>query len=940
MTQFGLAIVWCAIQVAVVGLGAGLILLASRRLAPAARAKIALVGLLLVGSLTALALAPLPSWFDVGTASGRSDSASAASTLARADAAENPQQQNASMPDRGAATNEPSPDASSAPAVPSLLELWLDEMQAAPSAASAGAPAGDTRWWPTTVAIAFLALGGVGLLQVCAGLLLVRHYRRASVGMDDDALAQQVDLLRAELGCHRRVEVRQSPHLTTAATIGWLRPVVLLPSAWRTWQADELRAVLAHELAHIARRDYAACLLAQLGLALHYYQPLVHWLVGRLRLEQELAADAAAAAVSGGREKYLRILAELALQQADHRLPLPARSFLPTRSTFLRRVNMLRNPLTTAAHSRTLLLTAALALLVVVAVGAAGLRLPGASPAIAGPPATAAGDSDDKAGGEGQMEPFDLRSFPRGNSFVVAFRPAEILSHPKLGPLAKTLAEATELQKSLGLPLADIEQVILAMPSPEEARLRREKMRAAAAAGNRPRAPMPMRSILIRSTKPLELESLEGFDSIVEGAVQRRHGAKTYFEVAAPNEGAAYFQPDRRTFVYGPRSEIVSLVAGTPSTSALLQTAGWRQVERDNVAAAIDPAAFSQAMEVEAGNPLTTNLALIRPLLSECRGLYYGGRFGEVLHLKAVADCGAEGDTKPVKETIQALLTLGRNASGEANKAISDDVIRTNPLAPFALDLATALLDSAKVTTTSARSPGQGRVRLVEVDAQAPLDAEFGDAFAKSIVAARAAAERQRAMNNLRQIAIALHNYADQHGHLPAASILGPDGKTPHSWRVALLPYLEQQALYKEYRLDEPWDSEHNKKLLTRMPAVYRLPGEAEDTINAGTFVLTGDDAGFPGEPKEKGYRFLDLRDGTSNTIFAVEADREIPWTKPADISYVPGTPLPALGGYSDEGFNVAMFDGSVRFEQYPRTAEQQKRFRALITKSGGETVR
>ena len=67
-----------------------------------------------------------------------------------------------------------------------------------------------------------------------------------------------------------------------------------------------------------------------------------------------------------------------------------------------------------------------------------------------------------------------------------------------------------------------------------------------------------------------------------------------------------------------------------------------------------------------------------------------------------------------------------------------------------------------------------------------------------------------------------MHNYHDTHGQFPPAVVVGPDSKTPHSWRVELLPFLDQDALFKEYRLNEPWDSEANKKVLAQSPAVFR----------------------------------------------------------------------------------------------------------------------
>jgi beta-lactamase regulating signal transducer with metallopeptidase domain len=183
----------------------------------------------------------------------------------------------------------------------------------------------------------------LGLLRFIGGLFSVRNYRRASRPLESAELLELVDCLRAELDLTRTVELRESDHLATAATVGWTRPVVLLPRSWREWTPAQRRAVLAHELAHVARGDYLACVLAQLSVAIHFYHPLVHWLAARLRLEQELAADATAASLSGGRKIYLQSLAELALHTTERSLGWPAHPFLPTQGTFLRRIEMLRD---------------------------------------------------------------------------------------------------------------------------------------------------------------------------------------------------------------------------------------------------------------------------------------------------------------------------------------------------------------------------------------------------------------------------------------------------------------------------------------------------------------------------------------------------------------------------------------------------------------------
>jgi len=93
-----------------------------------------------------------------------------------------------------------------------------------------------------------------------------------------------------------------------------------------------------------------------------------------------------------------------------------------------------------------------------------------------------------------------------------------------------------------------------------------------------------------------------------------------------------------------------------------------------------------------------------------------------------------------------------------------------------------------------------------------------------AVQAARESARRMQGSNNLKQQLLAMHNFHDTHNGFPAAYSTNKDGKPLLSWRVHILPYIEQQPLYNEFKLDEPWDSEHNKKLIAKMPQVFRSP--------------------------------------------------------------------------------------------------------------------
>lgn len=163
--------------------------------------------------------------------------------------------------------------------------------------------------------------------------------------------------------------------------------------------------------------------------------------------------------------------------------------------------------------------------------------------------------------------------------------------------------------------------------------------------------------------------------------------------------------------------------------------------------------------------------------------------------------------------------------------------------------------------------------------------------------------------NNMRQIGLALHSYESAYGLLPPQTIRSADGKPLLSWRVAILPYIEQDFLYKQFKLDEPWDSPHNIKLLPLMPKVYLQPGQTND---GKTYyqVVTGKATGFPPQGQR---RFTDFVNGTSNTIVVITAANAVPWTKPEDVPFEPGGALPAFNTKFKGGTHVLIGDGSVR---------------------------
>lgn len=194
-----------------------------------------------------------------------------------------------------------------------------------------------------------------------------------------------------------------------------------------------------------------------------------------------------------------------------------------------------------------------------------------------------------------------------------------------------------------------------------------------------------------------------------------------------------------------------------------------------------------------------------------------------------------------------------------------------------------------------------------------------------AVKAAQEAAKRAQSTNNLRQLGLAMHIYHDAHRAMPPAYNADKQGKPLLSWRVHLLPYLEQQALYDQFHLDEPWDSEHNRKLIAKIPQTLQAPGSQAGPGKTNYLGIRGKGAVLSPPRKDqwanppdqqRGARFADIVDGTSNTLMFVEVSdaKAVIWTKPDDFEYDPKQPQNGLIQLRNGGFLAAAADGSVSF--------------------------
>jgi len=192
---------------------------------------------------------------------------------------------------------------------------------------------------------------------------------------------------------------------------------------------------------------------------------------------------------------------------------------------------------------------------------------------------------------------------------------------------------------------------------------------------------------------------------------------------------------------------------------------------------------------------------------------------------------------------------------------------------------------------------------------------------------------------NLTQIGKALQNYHDTYKVFPPAYVADADGNPLYSWRVLILPFLEYKPLYEQFRLDEPWDSEANQKLLEQCPEVYRCKSASPERGETSYVMIVGSGAISDGPHSVS---LKEITDKHSQTILVTETLKKIPWSAPIDV------PLESLeksvdrlgggiGSNHSGTVNAVFVDGSVKTLSYYLIKPET--FRALATIDGGETI-
>jgi hypothetical protein len=512
---------------------------------------------------------------------------------------------------------------------------------------------------------------------------------------------------------------------------------------------------------------------------------------------------------------------------------------------------------------------------------------------LAGGPGRSAGD--DEAKGD---VPADLRLVPRDALAFLSVRLGDYWNREGMQSVREALQkESPDVREQwlshVGVLPGDIERLSLVLRDP---------------------VPGALPLFFIHTAKPYGRDKV--LAAIAPGAKEEKRGGHTLY---VGDKGEAVHFIDDSDYVTSSADAVRALLERPAAKEGVLDGALKLAAGKHIAVAGLNP----ETIEREVADKLPAEAEPFRPLLKT-----------QAATLTVDLDKGMQGrlrlafakepEAKDATEPVKSGLFLARGPLGQGIKELDKQGESVAPLVQ--------LLKSAEAALKGAKVEQEGR--NVEVALDMKVDPEtVGGTLVTAVQKVRQAAARMQSTNNLRQLGLAMHNYNDTFGSLPPRAVFNKDGKPLLSWRVMILPFIEQENLYKQFHLDEPWDSEHNKKLLAQMPKTYQLPGSKE-TEKTFYQAFVGPGAFFEGTKK---FRIpVDFPDGTSNTIMLVEAADPVPWTKPDDLPFHPDKPLPKLGHHFGNGFNALLCDASVRFVS---AKVSEKTLKAAITRNGGEVL-
>ncbi|MEC9094893.1 MAG: DUF1559 domain-containing protein [Planctomycetota bacterium] len=414
-----------------------------------------------------------------------------------------------------------------------------------------------------------------------------------------------------------------------------------------------------------------------------------------------------------------------------------------------------------------------------------------------------------------------------------------------------------------------------------------------------------------------------------QGEPKRIEGISVYFD---PNLNMHLVQPNSRTLILATTQfEAIQMAqaknTNTPFTRLLTRTENDEDLKIIVSAEQLKPFLTELLDAVESTGPFPPPLAGINRFPDQLKTLKLslkpqGLSLG--MNLKIVGY--DEEKARKIELTLKHLLALGKAVliSSFATELNPDNLVEK---AQF--DYMTRVINQIEKNLAPVRN---GDTLTIQFDNDIALVGTLTALLLPAVQSARNAARRMQTANNLKQILLAFHHHHDIHKRFPAQAITDKEGKRLLSWRVQILPLLDQQALYDSFKLDEPWDSEHNLKLLKQIPSVYVNPNSA-DSHKTNYLAVTGKGTAFE---NQQGTRLRDFLDGTSNTVLIVEADQFVPWTQPVEFEVDWENPLRGLGNIRPGIIQAGLADGSVFSFEVGRFSNAK--LKSFFTLSGQES--
>ncbi len=505
-----------------------------------------------------------------------------------------------------------------------------------------------------------------------------------------------------------------------------------------------------------------------------------------------------------------------------------------------------------------------------------------------------------------------LNPVPTDGFLFVSVKASKLWDNPAAKPFRDWVASQKEgsTERLIGLAPGEVDRVTFFLPS----------------IGDRGE---PGALLLVTTRKPYnEARLLKALAVGEPGELRGRRTKGRVFEIDGPMRWVALL--DDRTLLFmgddrdsGP-TLVAQLIARKPDGPL---AAALAEAQLHDVTVGIDAAQFANVFRAESPE-FDKELAPFLVLLK-----------AKTATLTADFDKTARGKltlTFPDAATAKRAAPVLEEGMKTVIELVNDKGGRPDPFRKIAITWGVTVLKNAKVAADGAN---------VIATADVPYSDELGKAVAalpKSLAQTRG---NVQAMNNLKQLALGMHNMHDSYGQFPGdVGFWAGQKNPPLSWRVSMLPFIEQENIYRKLDPSKPWDDDTNLKILeaAAMPKVFEHPGRPAPKNHTYFRIFSypknakGNDRPFF-EEGQRGPKLTSITDGTSNTLMIVEAGEAVPWYKADVLAYDGKLPLPQLGDKEADVFLAAFGDGSVR--SFRRSKLDEATLRALITRSGGEPV-